>query len=29
MQDLIHLDLSNNAIKDLKALTGEECFKNL
>jgi hypothetical protein len=29
MSDLIHLDLSNNAIKDLKALTGEECFKNL
>lgn len=29
MHDLIHLDVQNNSIKDLKALTLDEGFKNL
>lgn len=29
MQDLISLDLTNNAIKDIKGLASEEGFKNL
>ena len=29
MNDLMHLDLSNNLIKDMKGLLNEESFKNL